>query len=70
MMTSLLHLKTENSTGPIRPSQRQNISQNAFHRGQYANFSTAANGSSGFVLQIQEGAGLGYVAETRTAYVL
>lgn len=24
-MTSLLHLKTENSTGPIRPSQRQDI---------------------------------------------
>lgn len=46
---------------PWRPSwlhkakSKAGYSQNAFHRGQYANFSTAANGSSAAMLQIQEG---------------
>lgn len=52
-----------------KAKEKTGYSQNAFHRGQYANISTAANGSSRVVLQIHEGAGSGYVAETQTAYV-
>lgn len=40
---------------PHKAKSKTGYSQNAFHRGQYANFSIAANGSSGVVLQIQTG---------------
>lgn len=62
MMTSLVCLKATNSTGPIRPSERQNT-QNAFHRGEYANFREGRA-----VFQIQIGA-LSYTLSTLAWYV-
>lgn len=53
-MTSLLHLKTANRNWPHKAKSKTGHSQNAFHRGQYANISKAANVSPGVVLQIQE----------------
>lgn len=62
MMTSLVCLKATNSTGPIRPSERQNT-QNAFHKGEYANFREGRA-----VFQIQIGA-LSYTLSTLAWYV-
>lgn len=56
-----------NQHWPHKAKPTTRYSQNAFHRGQYANFSKAANGSSGVVFQIQEGTGSDYVAEAWTA---
>lgn len=41
---------------PHKAKSKTRYSQNAFHRGQYANFSTAANDSSGAPFQMKVGA--------------
>lgn len=40
---------------PHKAKSKTRYSQNAFHRGQYANFSTTANDSSGAPFQIKVG---------------
>lgn len=40
---------------PHKAKSKTRYSQNAFHRGQYANFSTTANDSSGGLFQIKVG---------------
>lgn len=57
-MTSLLHL--EDCKQPHKAKSKTGYSQNAFHRGQYANYSPAANGASA---PDTGGAGSGYMLE-------
>jgi len=46
--------ENQKQQGLHKAKSKAGYSQNAFHRGQYANFSSAANGSLRVVVQIQE----------------